>query len=137
MLGNIPNEQIKQFDLWNIRKQEVHLRTKSPRLVERQIWWCFLGCNVGSEEDGKHEHFERPVIIFRIFSENTFWAIPLTTKKWPDESRIHYTFECNGIVRAAEIHQMRLLSSRRLDRYIDTVSFQDFQRIRKYVSDLV
>ncbi len=133
----IAKQHIKNFDSWNIKKKIVH--DKKERLIfkERDIWWCFLGCNIGSEEDGKGDNFIRPVIIFRIFTDETLWIIPLTTKKWPKESRIHYTFICGGITRVAKIHQLRLVSTKRLDRYIDTISYEDFQVIRRYMKDLV
>jgi hypothetical protein len=91
---------------------------------------------VGSEEDGKGDNFLRPVVVFQIFTDGTAWVIPLTTKKWPADSRIHYTFTCGGVIRAAKVHQMRSVSVKRLYLYIDQVSFDDFQVIRRYVKDL-
>lgn len=131
------DKHIKDFDAWIVKKKTVHERTESLIFKERDIWWCYFGCNIGSEEDGKGEDFVRPVVIFQIFTDGTMWVIPLTTKKWPVESRIHYTFTCSGIIRAAKIHQMRSVSVKRLDSYIDRVSFDDFQKIRRYVRDLV
>jgi len=126
-----PNtEHKKDFDLWSKKKKSINSRSHLPVIKEREIWWCSLGCNIGSEEDGKHENFLRPVIIFRIFDESILWAIPLTTRNWPKASQIHHTFTLNGITRAAEIHQVRPISSKRLSRYIDTISFEDFQTIR-------
>ena len=118
---------IKDFDAWTKKKKIVEQRSVHLSYKEREIWWCFLGCNIGSEEDGKHEDFMRPVIIFRIFSNKLIWAIPLTTQIWPKESRIHYTFILNQVTRAAKIHQMRPISPKRLDKRIDTISYDDFQ----------
>jgi len=131
------NNHMKDFDAWNDKKKSVHIKNTKPIFKERDIWWCFLGCNVGSEEDGKGENFTRPVIVFQIFTDETAWVIPLTTKKWPRDSRIHYTFTCNEITRVAKVHQMRSVSIKRLERYIDTMSFEDFQILRRYARDLV
>lgn len=129
---------INEFDLWNIRKKEVDER-KSPNgfCYEREIWWCAIGKNVGSEENGKHENFERPVLIFRIFGPDTLWIIPLTTRPAIKESRKEYEFTCNGITRTADFAQLRLISNKRLLRYADIISYEDFQIIRRYLKDLI
>lgn len=137
MEEKLPKKHLKNFDSWNTKKKMVHDKKDKQMFKERDIWWCYLGCNIGSEEDGKGDNFLRPVVVFQIFTDGTVWVIPLTTKKWPSESRIHYTFMCNNIVRAAKIYQMRLVSIKRLDRYIDTISFEDFQVIRRYFKDLI
>ena len=127
---------IKDFDAWNEKKKALNEAEPPPIFKERDIWWCSLGINVGSEEDGKHENFERPAVIFRIFDDSTLWVIPLTTKSWPKESRIHYTFTCNGMTRAVKINQLRTISSKRLLRYSDQMPYDDFQSVRKYVIGL-
>jgi mRNA-degrading endonuclease toxin of MazEF toxin-antitoxin module len=136
MENNHPKKHVKNYNLWNEKKKIIDKETITPPFKEREIWWCSLGCNIGSEEDGKHEKFERPVIVFLRFTKNIFWAIPLSTQIYPKESHIHYTFECGGVVRVALIHQMRLISSNRLIKYISTISFDNFQIIRKFVRDL-
>ena len=47
---------------------------------EREIWWCSLGVNVGHEEDGKNEQFERPALILKKWSNKTVIILPMTTK---------------------------------------------------------
>ncbi|MBU1164556.1 type II toxin-antitoxin system PemK/MazF family toxin [Patescibacteria group bacterium] len=87
---------------------------------EREIWWASLGCNIGFEEDGKNEKFERPVLIFRKFNKNMLWAIPLTTKK--KEGRFFYTFIENGKSYTIIWPQLRLISSKRLIRKMEKIS---------------
>jgi len=130
-------EYIKEFDKWNIKKQVINRRLEQPYFKERQIWWCSLGCNIGTEEDGKNEEFERPIVIFRSFGEGLIWAIPLTTTLDLSNSRINYTFTCDLVTRTALLNQMRPVSGKRLLRYISTVSYEDFQIIRKYLMDLI
>ncbi len=127
---------IKDFDAWNEKKKQIN-DSKIERLYkEREIWWCHWGCNVGTEIDGKNEEFERPVIIFCIFTDDTFWAIPLTTTLYPDSSRIHFAFQLGNITNTALIYQMSITSSNRLMEKIDTISFDNFQIVRRYVRDL-
>lgn len=130
---------INEFDLWNIKKQRIDGKISSIgfHYYEREIWWCAMGKNIGSEENGKNENFERPVIIFRIFGPDTLWAIPLTTRIMAKKSRKEYEIICNGITRTADLAQLRLISTKRLLRYADTVSYTDFQIIRKYLKELI
>ncbi len=130
-------EYVKDFDRWNIKKKTIHKRLEQPYFKEREIWWCSLGCNIGSEEDGKNDEFERPVVIFRSFGKGLMWIIPLTTSLDLSDSRINYTFTCDSVTRTALLNQMRPVSIKRLLRRISTVSYEDFQIIRKYLVDLI
>ena len=71
---------MKDFDGWNIQKKDIENRI--PIYVsERDIWFCSMGINIGSEQDGKHELFERPVLVIKKVSLNTFIGLPLTSNK--------------------------------------------------------
>ena len=96
-----------------------------------------MGVNIGSEEDGKNEQFERPVIIFRKFDEKTSWIIPLSSKTERNDSRMLYGFTVNGIKQMAKLSQLRLISDKRLLRYITTISYEDFQNIRKLLGSFM
>lgn len=94
-------EYVKDFDGWNKKKQVINKRLEQPYYKEREVWWCSLGCNIGTEEDGKNDEFERPVIVFRSFGGSLIWVIPLTTTLDLSNSRINYTFTCDLITRTA------------------------------------
>ena len=126
----------KDFKRWSDKKEIIHERSYPAFFQERGIWWCALGCNIGSEEDGKNENFERPVLIFRKFGKDMLWAIPLTTQKPREGSGKEYSFICESMRRTADISQLRLISSKRLLRYIHTISYEDFQIIRKLLIGL-
>lgn len=130
-------EYFKDFDNWIIKKKSIHARSEQPFFREREIWWCALGCNIGSEEDGKNAEFERPVVVFRMFGKGLLWIIPITTKLDRSDSRLTYTFTCKGLKQTADISQIRLVSSKRLLRYMELISFEDFQVIRNRLKDLV
>lgn len=60
----------KDFDSWNKLKKRVNYAFRErDRAKEREIWWCLIGHNIGSEQDGSYERFERPVIILKRFNE--------------------------------------------------------------------
>jgi hypothetical protein len=70
----------KDFDTWNNLKKEIHTKDIRRFCDPREIWWCSIGINIGSEEDGKNKLFERPVLIIRVFNRHMVRIVPLTRK---------------------------------------------------------
>ncbi|MCX6780980.1 MAG: hypothetical protein NT003_02595 [Candidatus Magasanikbacteria bacterium] len=64
----------KKFDEWNNLKQRLHGRVWRHYIREGEIWFCSLGVNIGWEQDGKNETFERPVLVVRKLSRHYFWV---------------------------------------------------------------
>jgi len=124
----------KDFDKWNTEKKQTN--AEQPRLYTvREVWWCRLGVNVGSEQDGSGRAFLRPVVIVRGFGADTCMIIPLTTS-----SRRHPLRVPVGVVQGEEasaiLSQIRVVDTRRL---VEKVGFLDkgmFGRIRKTVRKL-
>jgi mRNA-degrading endonuclease toxin of MazEF toxin-antitoxin module len=82
----------------------------------REVWWCSLGLNVGTEQDGKHTDFERPVLILRKFNRDSVLIAPITSQL--KRTSYHVRFTHDGIEYAVIISQVRLLTTRRLRRRI-------------------
>ncbi len=76
----------KEYQKWHIKKSEVNEVVRRPFFHEREIWFCYLGSNVGFEQDGG-ENFLRPVIIIRKFNNEIFWGVPLTKSKKKHSSK--------------------------------------------------
>lgn len=74
------SEYKKDFDQWNKVKKELQTSMRSILFQEREIWWAYVGVNIGVEQDGKGRTFTRPVLIFKKYSRHHFIGIPLTTK---------------------------------------------------------
>ncbi len=53
---------------------------KPPFFNEGEVWWCCIGENIGVEIRGKGTQFTRPVYIFKKYDQNSFLALPLTSK---------------------------------------------------------
>jgi mRNA interferase MazF len=106
----------KDFDRWNDRKKEVDRFTFTDFVNEREVWWSTLGINVGSEQDGSPEFFERPVLVVRKFNKETVLVVPLTSS--PRRTQYHIAVRHEGIEFAAVISQVRLISTKRLARKI-------------------
>ncbi len=69
---------------------EVKKRTDNkiiiPQIRQREIYWANLGENIGFEQNGKDDNFMRPLLIFKKFSNNIFFGIPLSTQRKKDGS---------------------------------------------------
>lgn len=117
----------KDFSTWNLFKTVLHNRpadqhfdNKNRFFQVRDIWYCSIGLNVGHEQDGKHQYFERPVLIVQKFSNDIFWAVPLTSKI---KSGPYYcTVAFSKHISTAVLSQLRLLDARRLVRKVGYIS---------------
>lgn len=121
----------KNFKKWHSKKKEIHENGDAPYFYEREIWWCSLGLNVGFEQDGKHENFERPIVILKKFNKYVLWAVPLTSKR--KSGKYYYQFEFGKETSVAILSQLRLISSKRLLRKIGMISKSDFIKIKNTV----
>lgn len=124
---------MKEFDKWNKKKKELESKNNDEPKVyfeKRQVWWCALGTNIGYEQDGKGESFERPILIFRKFNKHIFLGIPLTTK--PKNLNLPFYIKMKGAETEsiAILSQIRLLSSKRLIRHLETISPELFRTIK-------
>lgn len=48
---------------------------------EGEIWWAYLGLNIGFEIDGKGKDFSRPVLVLKKYNGYSFLALPLSTSQ--------------------------------------------------------
>ena len=117
----------KEFDRWNTSKKTLDQSAKLVNFHEREIWWCSIGVNVGSEQDSNSVDFSRPVIIVKKFTERNFWGVPLTTKIRTGEYRVHFQF--NGIKNDMLIWHMRSFDRKRLIKKIGTLPEREFDSL--------
>jgi len=122
------NEYIKDFDKWNEIKKATDSRILPIKFFfrEQEIWWCSLGVNIGSEEDGKNDLFERPVLIIRKISKDIVLIAPLTSKIRVNNYRINTV--CAGVKSQILLAHCRMISSQRLLRKIGYVKLNIFQK---------
>jgi mRNA-degrading endonuclease toxin of MazEF toxin-antitoxin module len=91
---------------------------------EREIWWCHVGSNIGSEEDGKGINFERPVLILKKINTYLFLGVPLTTKN--TDQYFKFRINKNNYV---IWNQIRTFSSKRLTRKMSILSKNYFDQL--------
>lgn len=88
---NKPLYPPKNHQNWAKLKSNIHNSiTKRNPYREGEIYWFYFGNNIGVEEDGKHELYNRPAIIIRGFSDALIWVIPLSRTKRNGE--YYFTF---------------------------------------------
>lgn len=117
----------KDFWKWHGQKINIHHKKEQVFFHEGEVWWCALGINVGSEEDGKNERFERPVLVYRKFNKEVFWALPMTTKEKKGMFYVQCIYENREF--SIILSQIRLLDSKRLLRKVRTLSKMEFEEI--------
>ena len=105
---------------WYRLKARLNAKSITVHFNEREIWWCSIGANIGSEEDGKSQLHERPVLILKKYNDTLFTGIPLTSVAKLGVFYYHIkTDELDGV---AILSQTRALSSQRLQRRIGRIS---------------
>ncbi len=118
----------KDFDTWNERKKKLNERNEKTLFHEREVWWCSLGVNIGFEQDGTNEHFERPVLIIKKFNQDVLWILPLTRSLKINRYNYHLK---QGEEKDSSVilSQMRLISSKRLLRKMRMISLDEFREV--------
>lgn len=130
----------KDFDKWHDKKARVDSIEKRPFFHEREIWFCYLGANVGFEQDGTGEDFLRPIVIVRKFNNEIFWGIPLTKSKNERNKKAspyYFAFSFTDNVKSVAIlSQIKLIDARRLSRHIGSISDGEFIKLIEKLKEL-
>jgi mRNA interferase MazF len=114
----------KDFDQWNSLKKQLNENERIFYAHPREIWWCSLGINIGAEIDGKHENFERPVVVVKVYNKQSLIVLPITTKQKSDS--FHYKIKTGDKASWVKLTQMRMISTKRLLRKIDLLDQEAF-----------
>ena len=121
----------KDFDRWNVGKKKLDRDLPVADCHEREIWWCAIGVNVGSEQHSQTGDFSRPVVVVRRFTRDLFWAIPLTTKL--KDVSFRKRLVVGDIENDALILQMRSYDRKRLIRKIAMVPKKAFKELQRAI----
>ncbi len=124
----------KDFNEWNVIKKRT--QDESPRLYTvREIWWCKLGVNIGTEQDGKGEWYVRPCAILRGFGPDACLVVPLTTSTREHSLRIPVG-SVEGVEARANLSQIRVIDTRRLTRKVGFLDKDEYLKLKKAAKDL-
>ncbi|HEC32908.1 MAG TPA: type II toxin-antitoxin system PemK/MazF family toxin [Candidatus Kaiserbacteria bacterium] len=126
----------KDFDKWNKTKKVVNDYGLQKKYNTRDVWWCSLGINIGLEQDGTGDEYQRPVVVIKGLSKDTCLIVPLTTSPKEHSMRIPVG-EVEGKNASAIISQIRVVDTRRFVNKIDRIKIQYYEDIRKAVRGIV
>ena len=124
---------MKKYDDWNEVKKTV-AGLKALYSHEREIFYAKIGENIGFEQSGKGDNYERPVLIVKKFNNRIFFGVPLSTTN--KTGIFYYSFEFIKRKKSVAIlSQLKLIDAKRLDRKIGVMSKSDFKNIKKIISE--
>lgn len=123
------------FYIWNQIKIKLNGLTASVLFKEREIWWCAVGQNIGTEVNGKSLKFSRPVLVFKKLSQHNFLGFPLSTKTKTGTWYVSVTQK--RILVTVLLNQIRLYDSRRILGKLGTLDQLDWQKVKTAFLDLL
>lgn len=125
----------KDFDLWNENKKLLDTRRSEFLFKTGDIWWCSVGLNIQTESCGKGKNYQRPVLVLKKLSRNSFIGIPLSTKEktgsWFVDIFIREERRC------ALLYQIRMFSTNRFQRRLATLDTSDFHKVKEKLKALL
>ena len=126
----------KNFDSWNIQKKLLESHMKEPvKFHERDVWWCSFGINLGNEQDGTGDNFERPCVIVKKLSPTTTLVAPLSTREKLEIFQVQVTIrEKIGYVL---LDQVRVVDAKSLLRKMGYIPKETFTIIRSKLKNLL
>ncbi|HWC57657.1 MAG TPA: type II toxin-antitoxin system PemK/MazF family toxin [Candidatus Paceibacterota bacterium] len=126
---------MKDFNDWNKKKIRIDGNKTFNHPREKEIWWCSIGVNVGSEVFGKGHDYTRPVLVINAEGSEIFIGIPLTSNiKNRKYSCIIKTDD--DVLHTALVYQVRSFDKRRLTERKYVLSDREYTKIKKYFQKL-
>ena len=122
----------KPFREWTENKIVINDLGTTKLYHTRDVWWCSLGVNIGFEQDGTGQEFQRPVLIVKGFSKQVCLVVPLTTSQKVNPYHIRIG-DVDGKGASAIISQVRLIDTKRLINKIGVVDKTTFEQIKKAI----
>lgn len=102
----------KDFDSWHAVKKRIEAEEQKVYIRTGEIRWIAFGVNIGSELDGKGDSFTRPGLIIHVIGSRLALVVPMSTKK--KDIPGYVSFEWRGHITALCIHQLRIISQKRV-----------------------
>jgi mRNA interferase MazF len=107
----------KNFDHWNAEKKRLDNDESSARPFPREqwVWMCSVGLNIGFEQNGVGDEFQRPVLVVKKFNNQMYWVVPLSSKQKPIDFYYNFT-DPSGQAVSLIASQLKLMSVKRFRR---------------------
>jgi len=128
-------ETIKRFLEWIGLKEKLHNAKHIPPLFkEGEVWWCYVGENIGMEINGKGDQFTRPLFIYKKYDKYSFLGLPLSTKQKVGSWYVLIDFK--GVPQTIVLSQGRVFDYRRFKEKVGQLEDGDFLKIKLAYSKL-
>jgi len=126
---------VKDYKNWINIKEQLHDGKINFRFRERDIFFMYVGVNVGFEQDGD-KNFLRPVLVYKKFNKHVFLGIPLTSKV--KDNKFHYEFNYIKDTRSfAVLSQLKLFDIKRAKYRDGQISKENFFKLQDKLLDLI
>ena len=122
----------KDFDSWNLVKKKLNEENRKVYIRAGEIRWVSFGVNVGSEIDGKGISFTRPALIVHVIGSHLALVIPMSTKVKNIAGYI--PFEWKNVVSALCLHQIKIVSQKRILSRKGKISDQRLENIKSEIA---
>lgn len=123
----------KDFQKWHGHKKKLNDTEGAALFHEREVWWCALGENIGFEQDGDKESFERPVVILKKFNLDAALVVPLTGQ--PKKGKYYFPIgTVTGRDSVAVLSQVRFVDRKRL---VNKICMLDTNLFRTLIQALI
>lgn len=126
----------KKFNTWNEKKQELHNIEKLVNFREKDIFFVSLGENIGFEQNGKGQEFQRPVLVIKRYTNDMFLGVPLSTTLRDGSFYFKFSF-LEDKKSTALLVQHKLYSSKRLIKKIGMINKTDFRNLQVKLHKLI
>lgn len=132
-MQNIPE---KSFDQWNLLKKDIYRRFLPNTPLEGEVWWAYLGLNIGHEQDGAGRKFLRPVLVVKKFSARVCWALPLSRQRPKFLTYLDVSVSV-GTSCFATFANLRSIDTKRLESLMFVITKDIFNEIRNGLKELL
>jgi mRNA interferase MazF len=126
----------QNLEKWNTLKQITEENSKKVYFKERDIFWLKVGENIGFEQNGKGNKFQRPVLVVKKYTNDMFLGIPLSTTPRDGSFFFQFSFKDNDVSTALLVQQ-KLFSSKRCIKKIGKINKEDFKKLKQKLYDLI
>lgn len=132
-------EKTAQFRQWLELKFAIDTRDRGSKtyITPGDVRWCYLGLNIGSEQNGKGDQFLRPVILVNRLGPHLSWAVPLTRNPKLGKFYVPVALSDGSISGRAIISQLRVIDSKRLLRKIGRSTPASLSDVKKRIISLL
>lgn len=126
---------MKKFDEWNKVKKETENIAEEVYFKERDIFWTRIGENVGFEQNGKGNEFQRPILVVKKYTNDMFLGVSLSTTF--REGSFYFQFILNDKISTALLVQHKLYSNKRLMKKMGMINKFDFENLKTKLHNLI